>query len=331
MGKCSGLKGGGHHRKALDVAERKRKEKEDRKKEQEYAGQRSIILQEILTKLDPNCDIYLDANDNKTNMSIPELCRSHFRYEDCSNRRCKFSHEHSIAEALGNVVSGSNVMNNDDGGCPTIPGLRLVAGILGDRGVASRRRRDQENRSRRKRTSLPDVDDGAIYSQSHGDSPFENALLEGSSFTNTIVTYLESDLDVLHLALSCRHFHNMVLIGDGNGEGCKDVQRRKHRAKERRLLERNRALLQSKAVAGRLRYAVSYVETNINANSHPKVKNKRKNKRNNSSSSSVGSLRPILVYDYENPHVFRAFRESGIKPNAESLPSTFSSNCKIVR
>ena len=323
MGKCSGLKGGGHHRKALDVADKKRKQKVDRKKEQELVGQRAVILQEILTRLDPDCDVYLDANDNKNSMQVPEFCRSHFRYENCSNRRCKFSHEHSIAEALGNVISG-RVEHNGEENSSTIPGLRLISGIIGDRGLcASRRRRDQQQRSRRKQQTLTSTGDDTSDLQSM--SPFENALSEGSSSVDTIVTYLKSDLDVLNLALSCRHLQNLVLIGggNGNGEGCKDVQRRKYRAKETKLQQRNTALLETKSVAGRLRYAVSYVETNINVNNCLKSKNKHKNQKAGSKANR-SNLRPILVYDHENPHVFQAFRESGIKLNIENLPSVLS-------
>eukprot|EP00536_Pseudo-nitzschia_multiseries_P017765 jgi/Psemu1/52451/gm1.52451_g len=330
MGKCSGLKAGGHHRKALDVADKKRKEKESRKKEQELAGKRAIILQEILTNLDPDCDIYLDANDS--NAPIPELCRSHFRYEDCSNRRCKFSHDHSIAEALGNVISGSSSGNGRGKGCgrmehnedgnensssPTIPGLRLVPGILVDRGITSRRRREQRWKQK------PDTSDTQSQPQSH----FENALSEGSSVVNMIVTYLQSNSDVLGLALSCRHLHNLILVGDG--KGCRDVQRRKFRAKELQLQQRNKALLKNKNVGGRLRYAVSYFESNTRVNNCLKGKNKRKNTKAASKANNTSNLRPILVYDYENPHVFRAFQEAGIKPNVETLPAAFSSDCKL--
>lgn len=162
-------------------------------------------------------------------------------------------------------------------------------------------------------------------------SPFENALSEGSSTVDTIVTYLESDLDVLNLALSCRHLQNLVLIGDGNGnvDGCKDVQRRKYRVKETKLRQRNTALLETKSVGGRLRYAVSYVETNINVNNCLTAKNKRKNQKAGSKANNKSNLRPILVFDYENPHVFLAFRESGIKSNIENLPSVLSSDCRV--
>mmetsp|Transcript_24266 Transcript_24266/g.67206 ORF Transcript_24266/g.67206 Transcript_24266/m.67206 type:complete len:336 (-) Transcript_24266:224-1231(-) len=335
MGKCSGLKAGGHHRKALDVAEKKRKEKENRKKEQELAGKRAIVLQEILSNLDPDCDIYLDSKDN--NAPIPELCRAHFRFEDCSKRRCKFSHEHSIAEALGNVISGSSSGNgrgkgrgraedsedgNGNSSSPTIPGLQLVPGILVERGNASRRRREQ----RWKQRPLPSPSDDASDSQQQSQSHFEIALSEGSSAVNKIVTYLESNTDVLHLALSCRHLHNVILIGDG--KGCRDVQRRKYRAKEFQLQKRNKALLKDKSVGGRFRYAVSYTESNAHVNNFVKGKNRRNKTKGDNNKSNI---RPILVYDYENPHVFRAFQESGIKLNVDKFSAAFSSDCKLER
>ena len=125
MGKCSGLKGGGHHRRALDVAAKKQSEKAARKKEQAEAGKRAVILKEILTKIDIDCELYLDAAicDGANNASskkkgqgeaLPGLCRKHFRFEACSNKRCRFSKEFSIAEALSNVTSGTNSNDFDD-------------------------------------------------------------------------------------------------------------------------------------------------------------------------------------------------------------------------
>lgn len=333
MGKCSGLKGGGHHRKALDVAERKRKEKEARKKEQELAGHRAITLQEILTHLDPDCDVYLDAgNENDDgSLSMPDLCRSHFRFEDCSNRRCKFSHEHSIAEALGNVVSGTNSgrIGEDDDSITTIPALRLVPGIVGDRGIGKRKQKGHKRKpSSRRKSSVRDdagnstADDPESQSEVLSlQSPFESALLEGSSSVNTIVTYLDSDMDVLHLALSCRHLHNLVMIGDGNGEGCQDVQRRKYRAKEYKLQQRNRALLKNKLVSGRLRYAVTYVESNSSySGGKISAKTRRKNRKSrDGAEEKKANLRPVLLYDYENPNVYLAFKESRMKSKIGQL------------
>ena len=143
MGKCSGLKGGGHHRKAIDIADKKRNEKKQKKKNAEMAGKRYLALQEILTgKLGSqfqDCDVYLEAttlDDNNADgisSSSTELCRAYFRYDDCSNRRCKFSHEHTIADALQNVTSGSNSneqYGEDQDNAPTIPALLYLPGLL---------------------------------------------------------------------------------------------------------------------------------------------------------------------------------------------------------
>ena len=409
MGKCSGLKGGGHHRKALDVAEKKRTEKAARKKEQVQAGKRGVILQQLLCELDPDADIYLlaeeedggdvnvnghatinnghneDGSSANTTTALPELCRLNFRYDDCSNRRCKFSHQHSIANALGNVVSGSNSSNNnnnsgssnngsgeqDDTTPTTIPALRLIPGVLCERrcsSTSSHRRRQQ--RQWKITTSSGDADDIAdnVATDTVSSSPFEAALSEGSSVVNSIVEFLESDIDVLHLSMTCRYLHQLVFFlsnGDGNDDnngdnntnngGCKDVQRRRYRAKERKLQRRNEFLLQSKAVSGRrLRYAVSYVSNNNNdigggsSSNNIKIGKKKKNgdKRNNNnnnkknnSNNSNNNVRPILVFDYENPHVFRAFQEYGgiINKNNNNnnnnnnglLSSSFARDCNV--
>ena len=342
MGKCSGLKGGGHHRKSIDVADKKRNEKKARKAEQEAAGKRAIILQEILGKTtnrhhDRYCDIFLEAPPG-----LADFCRANFRGEDCSNRRCKFSHDLSIAEALQNVISGTSNNNSDDDSPLTIPALRYLPGIIGgDQNNGDGRRRRMTQRPRRSREDDVDVDiDVSSLSLQPQPSLFENSLSEGSSVMNTIITYLDSNSDVLSLALSCSYLHHLVLIAGGNdnesgngnnasstsegdGRGCRDVQRRRYHAKEARVLERNAALLKSKAVGGRLRYVVSYVDTSLpivsgnimvdddNSDNCSALREGRKGKKkkNGKKKNSNHRWRPILVYDYENPNVYRAFRE----------------------
>ena len=364
MGKCSGLKGGGHHRKSIDVADKKRNEKKARKAEQEAAGKRAIILQELLGNNNNNnrhdhdryCDIYLEAttpgfadsnNGNDSNSTTTtrdgctgtELCRANFRGEDCSNRRCKFSHDLSIAEALQNVISGTSNNNSDDDSPLTIPALRYLPGIIGGDQNNGGRQRRMTQRPRRSREDDVDVDVSSLSLQPQP-SPFENSLSEGSSVMNTIITYLDSNSDVLSLALSCSYLHHLVLIAGGNdnesgngnnasstsegdGRGCRDVQRRRYHAKEARVLERNAALLKSKAVGGRLRYVVSYVDTSLpivsdnimvdddNSDNCSALREGRKGKKkkNGKKKKSNHRWRPILVYDYENPNVYRAFRE----------------------
>jgi len=337
MGKCSGLKGGGHHRKAIDVADKKRNEKKSRKKDQEAAGKRALALQEILGgklgSMHKDCDIYLhaEADGSKTNnygssnindtTCTTELCRSYFRWENCCNRRCKFSHEHSIAEALQNVISGSAMSGEGDGDCaPTIPAVRYLPGIIG----GGRGKRQQRSRWKQPSTSAEHVveQDGVSSLSLITPSPMENALLEGSSVVNTIVAYLDSNRDVLHLALSCRYLHHVVLLDSSNSvihaahdieEGCQDVRRRKQQVKEVKLDERNQLLLKSKVIGGRLRYVVSYLDgPNPRGGRNSKKNSKKKNKNRNDTATSRNPTQrwPILIYDYENPHVFQAFREA---------------------
>ena len=111
MGKCNGLKGGGsHHRKALDVAAAKKVSKEKQRQEQIESSKRYTILKQILASTSTssnnsimssaiNSDIYLQVEDDYIN-DKPSLCRSYFRYDNCCNRRCKFSHQYSIFNAL---------------------------------------------------------------------------------------------------------------------------------------------------------------------------------------------------------------------------------------
>jgi len=299
MGKCSGLKGGGHHRKALDVAEKKKNEKAARKKEQVESGKTHVILKEILTTIDP---------DGRSGGGLPGLCRANFRYEGCTNKRCKFSHEHSISEALANVLSGTNQATDDDGP-PTIPALRHLPGILGDN-------LPKKKRLRRPR-QIPDHP-----SESEHLSALEKALSEGSSAIDTIVSCLGSDRDVVRLGISCRHLYSLVLEGT-DGEGCPDVKRRKFRVKEQEIARRKAALLATRALAGGLRYAVGYFETKKSGNQASKNKTK-KNKQHK-------SLRPILIFDYENPNVYKAFQASGFRKTYNNLDmvSSLAKDCTI--
>ncbi len=342
MGKCSGLKGGGHHRKAIDVAEKKKNEKAARKKEQAASGKRAVILKEILTELDPDCDLYMDAaisdsvssggskqqaqqlsqgqqqqqqqqqqpsqykKENSGGAGLPDLCRANFRHEACSNKRCKFSHEYSIAEALSNVVSGTNQVNDYDDGPQTLPALRHLPGILGNN-------QSKKKPSLRRRRLSPSHDHDRPL------SAFETALSEGSSAVDRIVACLDSDQDVLNFGTTCWHLFGVTLGGDG----CPDVQRRKYRARERKLDRRNAMLLANKSLAGGLRYAVSYFESSSSVVTSSKKKKKSKNNKKPGS-----SLRPVLVFDFENPNVYKAFRESGLCK--AGLESSLTKKCTVA-
>jgi len=328
MGKCTGLKGGGHHRKAIDIADKKRNEKKQKKKNAEMAGKRYLALQEILTgKLGSqfqDCDVYLEAttsdDNNADGISTTELCKAYFRYDDCSNRRCKFSHEYTIADALQNVTSGSNSneQEDDNDNSPTIPALQYLPGIIGS---SMNRKRRHINRWKQpsKDSSSRDgtVEDGissiSLESTHQMVSSLENVLLEGSTVVNTIVSYLPSNQDVLNFGLSCRYLHKVVLLdgssNDSIEEGCQDVVQRKQQYNYIKLHKRNEMLLKSKAIGGRLRYVVGYVmDTNKSKGNKKKNKGKTKNNQRDTTTSSQ-RMRPLLIYDCENPHVFSAFRE----------------------
>ena len=109
-----------------------------------------------------------------------------------------------------------------------------------------------------------------------------------------------------------------TILFDENG--CPDVTRRKQRVKESQLEERNNSLLaNSKSTGGRLRYVVGYVEGGLNnstkGGSKKKGNNKKANKNRKNDTASTYCTeppqrrRPVLIYDYENPNVFVAFRE----------------------
>jgi len=272
MGKCSGLKGGGHHRKAIDIADKKRNEKKQKKKNAEMAGKRYLALQEILSgKLGSqfqDCDVYLEAttsdDNNADGDASTELCRAYFRYDGCSNRRCKFSHEYTIADALQNVTSGSNSIEQDDNDTPTIPALQYLPGIIGSSMNRKRRHINRWKQPSKDSCSKKGVEDGissiSLESTHQMVSSLENVLLEGSTVVNTIVSYLPSNQDVLNFGLSCRYLHKVVLLdgssNDSIEEGCQDVVQRKQQYNYIKLHKRNEMLLKSKAIGGRLRYVV---------------------------------------------------------------------------
>ena len=336
MGKCSGLKAGGHHRKAIDVANKKRNEKQSIKKEKEAAGKRAIALQEILSgklgSMYTDCDIYLQQqvvnNDGSkeggggtSSASNIELCREHFRYENCSNRRCKFSHEYTIVDALQNVISGTNTTTNNDNSDydgsddnnnsqATIPALQFLPGIITTGG--GRQKRPHRSRLVMEHNVVEDGVSSLQLDDHNIPSPLENL-----SIVNTIITYVKSNNDVLNLALTCRYMHQTILFDEN---GCPDVTRRKQRVKESQLEERNNSLLaNSKSTGGRLRYVVGYVEGGLNnstkGGSKKKGNNKKANKNRKNDTASTYCTeppqrrRPVLIYDYENPNVFVAFRE----------------------
>jgi len=367
MGKCSGLKGGGHHRRALDVQQAKSAAKKQQKEEQAKLGKRAANCKELLLKLDPHVDLYLDAaicnqfekqktnegNHNHNNeratkppqhskpsknkkkggkkaaaeklqqaldhqneipnkqsakFRLPQLCRNHFRFASCKNKRCKFSHEYSIADALDNVVSGTNstmedsitssTIDNDEKELATIPYLRWMPGLHSTEASSSK------SKSKIRGRRFPVHPERTL-------SLLEQALSEGSMAIDYIAGCLENDKDVVSLGLSCRHLYQVIL----EGSGCPDVHRRKQLATRRMLLKRNEMVTQTKALSGSLRYAVAYVPTITKSSNTKRNKKGGGNAATANNSSTV--LRPMLVFDYENPNVYEAFRITCLAKSVE--------------
>ena len=65
-------------------------------------GQRAGIF-----AADPDPLVYLDAPGG------PKLCRAHFRRDDCTNRRCKWSHAACIAEFANDASDDPWCMANE--------------------------------------------------------------------------------------------------------------------------------------------------------------------------------------------------------------------------
>jgi len=326
-----GLKEGGHHRKALDLAAKKKKEKQADKDARVAAGARGQILAQLL-KQDPNVDIYLEAaadddgddddghHSNSRNSYSRTLCRTHFLHEDCSNRRCKLSHEYTIADAT-TAASSSDTTSNSSG---AMPALELVPGLLGISSSSSSCRPVRKQKRRPMRA--PQAGAAGLMEELPG---FVASL-------EFIVAFLPHDnTDAFNLMRTCRFVRASLT-------DCWEVMRRRRAMMDRLLQQRNQRLL-GKATAARLRYAVSYqtnnssrnnsamnsktTTTNETANSEkydddgkkdgnkPKHKNAKKKKGKKKSSgggkngaaATVYVCRPTLAYDYENAAVFRSF------------------------
>ena len=388
MGKCSGLKGGGHHRRALDVAANKKAIKEQQRKEHLEASQRYTILKDILrppggstrsgnTNMD--ADIYLQV-DEATIDDHPCLCREYF-YGDCDkNRRCKFSHQYTIADAVSNIMidptiitttkttAAAEIVDGDEAEAAedvatTIPALQLITGILyqfdAEQNTYKQRRNERYHNivssSSSSSTTNNDDDDNTTTCTI---DVFELVAAGSNDVINTIISYIESNLEVVALMKSCRSLNYSI------GNCCPSYHYRLYQQKQKLLQYRNEALLQSKARGGRLRYAVMYIPTpdtttttpNVNDHSIGKIttnstkcldglssisisrkqsrKEKRQNKKkkNNTNDTPTSTtsrtttttrkgLRPILIYDYENPQVYTAYKyHRGLLHQPPSIP-----------
>jgi len=314
MGRCGGLKEGGHHRKAIDVAKKKKAEKSERAARKEAAGQRAAHLEKLLA-IGPDCDIYLSAAAGHNAQPTRPLCRSYFRYDSCTNRRCKFSHEHSIADAMvpGSAASRSDA--EEEEGDSTMPPVELIPGLVNDRPASGAKER------RRRRAAPPPVPGAA--------GSFEEMPV---ATVQSIVAYCEDDADVGNVIRSCRYLRQCLM-------DCRNVRHRKRTAMEVRLRSRNDMLL-VRATAERLRFAVSYANVatadtnnNVTEQTHVKGKSDRgkgKGGKKGKNGKSSAMERPTLAYDFENPHVFRDFQENARRESeSRGLSSAFATNCRV--
>lgn len=374
MGKCSGLKGGGHHRRALDVAANKKAIKEQQRQEHLEASQRYTILKDLLrppggstrsgnTNMD--ADIYLQV-DKATIDDHPCLCREYFRYGDCDkHRRCKFSHQYTIADAVSNIMidptsitttkttAAANIVDGDEEAAAedvatTIPALQLITGILyqfdAEQNTYKQRRKERyHNIVSSSSSSSTDNDDDDNTTTCTIDV-FEMVAAGSNGVMDTIISYIESNVEVVALMKSCRSLNYSI------GNCCPSYHYRLYQQQQKLLQYRNEALLQSKAMGGRLRYAVMYIPTPDTTTTTPNVddhssgnsttnstkcldglssisvsrkqsrKEKRQNKKKKNNANDTPTptistttttrkgLRPILIYDYENPQVYTAYK-----------------------
>jgi hypothetical protein len=212
-----GLKEGGHHRKALDVAAKKKALKKADKEAKVAAGERGQILAKLL-KLDPDVDVYLETTDKSR--SNP-LCRAHFHFEKCPNRRCKLSHDYTIGHA---ITPAANADNNSG----ELPALELVPALGPQRSF-------QKRRAARKPTP------GAA-------GAFE-VLPETA--VEMIAAFSCSNADIGNMMRACRFLRACLM-------DCSEVLRRHQMAVAELLQQRNATLLKN---AARLRFAISYRDT----------------------------------------------------------------------
>lgn len=273
------LKEGGHHRRALDLAAKKKALKQAEKEQKSAAGERGQILAKLL-ELDPDADLYLDSPGSRP------LCRAHFRLEDCFNRRCKLSHEYTIADAVSSSSSNQHD-NKDNVSGDEMPALELVPGILGARTTSKTKRRP---------VGPPTPGAAALFEGLPGDL----VVLEW------MVSFFEDNSDIYSMMRTCRFLRISLME-------CNIVMQRRQSAVDALVARRNQRLLAGgRATAARLRFAVSYSrgtkETSKGKNNYCKEgqgKGGKKKKKGRAHPSSHG---PTLAYDHENAAVFRSFQ-----------------------
>jgi hypothetical protein len=182
------------------------------------AGERKQILAKLL-KLDPDVDVYLAMTDESR--SRP-LCRAHLRFDKCSNRRCKLSHEYTIGHAISPAANADN-----NGG--EVPALELLPGL-------GRRRSLQKRR--------------AVGNPTLGAAGALEALPEFA--VEMIAAFASSNADIGNMMRACRYLRACLM-------DCSVVLRRHEMAVAELLRQRNARLLKQ---AARLRFAISYRDLN---------------------------------------------------------------------
>ena len=83
---------------------------------------RSVLLSRLLS-IDSDADVFLLAS-HQDHERRP-LCRAHFRFDSCSNRRCKWSHSLS----LGGAQNLSTAQNSESSSDPTDSALEAYWGV----------------------------------------------------------------------------------------------------------------------------------------------------------------------------------------------------------
>merc|ERR1719253_1404237 len=333
MGKCSGLKGGGHHRRALDVAQAKQAAKANQKQEQVQVGKRAAACRELLT-LDPHCDLFLDAaicNRHDGGDADPSATKS----QQGSNNSNKNKNKNKNKNRRGSKKAAAKLQQAMDER-NEVPNKHCASFELPElcrrhfRHASCKKKRCKlshehciadalDNVTRNANADHGAEDDGPVaipclsFLPGSRDgtpskkkmtvdrpadserrlSPIEGALLEGSLAIDLVASCLEADVDVVRFGMASRSLCRGLLVGLG-GAGCPDVQRRRQLAARRQMLRRNDMVTGTKNLAGSLRYAVSHVPAQ------------------GGTANSARRLRPVLVFDYECPYVYESFRSSGL-------------------
>lgn len=299
----AGLKEGGHHRRGIDVAQKKAEEKRAAQEVREKSGE---FLRKLL-QLDPDLDIYLSEGTGSTDpesqvmhpararpLSKP-LCWDHFKRESCSNRRCKFSHSLSIASARP-IEDVDEIP--DEAATDKQPTLTLL------RGYGPR-----PSNTRTFQFGIPTEAAAGLF------EPLPESVVD------VLLEFACLDADLGSFGTCCRRFRLGLLVST-------EASKRKANAVPALNVRRAQWLVQSKN-ASRVRYAVSYsamaaapAESPSGRDGKPRRREKSKKGTADGSASVAAAPAPVLAFDFEREGVFRAFERSA---RAASASGPFAS------